>query len=153
MEKELTKSHDHYLLQLTYTISSGPNQLWHLLTSSKGLALWFPQLSRQEQELVFNMPDFKECLAIQQEIKNQLFSFDWFGAVNSFAFREEKGKTLVTFTEKSPSHFPNLERDLAGWINQNRRLESYFKTGKIPDIMESFMDCQEWVRQEIQKNC
>lgn len=153
MEKQLTKSDDDYLLQLTYTISSDPDQLWHLLTSSKGLALWFPQLSRQEQELVFSMPDFKECLAIRQEIKNQLFSFDWFGAVISFAFREEKGQTLVAFSEKSPSHFPNLERDLAGWLNQNLRLISYLETGQMPEVMESFSDCQEWVKKELQKNC
>lgn len=153
MNKKLLSTETSHILTLSYDINGYIDDFWSLLTTSSGLQKWFPELSRQENNLGFLAGDFDTNLAIIKEDMSTAFAFDWFGATITFAIsqNEPKSSHQISFTEEIPSTFEQSSLDLAGWCNQNQRLMIYANTGHLPDTMALYQDSQDWINSQLRK--
>lgn len=134
MEKTLITQEEGWIFQLSYQVPQSSQFVWQTLATNRGLKSWFEELSIANGQLIFQIDDFREEMAIRDFEPLKQFAFDWAGAQVSFSLTAlDKESCRLDFVEVMPRTFPHPLRDLTGWAVQNERLATYFREGYLPD--------------------
>lgn len=107
--------------QTELVIQADVSEVWKLLTTTEGLAKWFPELKAEhlasDNMLTFEADGFKAEMAVLVYEEQEHFKLMWDSGEVSFRLKKvHPGETSLAFLELLPLSFPNLYQDLAGCI-------------------------------------
>ncbi|WP_086348078.1 SRPBCC domain-containing protein [Candidatus Enterococcus clewellii] len=114
--------------QQELVIHTSVSKVWQLLTTTEGLAKWFPELDAEhlteKNVLTFKADGFKAEMDVLAYDKPTYFKLMWDSGEISFRLKENiPNETNLDFLEILPDSFPNLYQDIAGWHYELRRLK------------------------------
>ncbi|MBP1044734.1 SRPBCC domain-containing protein [Enterococcus sp. BWM-S5] len=114
--------------QTELVIQADVSEVWKLLTTTEGLAKWFPELKAEhlasDNMLTFEADGFKAEMAVLVYEEQEHLKLMWDSGEVSFRLKEvHPGETSLAFLERLPLSFPNLYQDLAGWHYELKRLK------------------------------
>ncbi|MBM7643684.1 hypothetical protein [Streptococcus loxodontisalivarius] len=118
MDIRLTQSSGNWQLDAVKILSASKEQIWDLLTTSQGLASWFPQLSWTDQGWLFTMPERELVFSAIEKRDQEFLQIAWDQAVLTFELLENGLRFKEVIPCDYQSDYSDAKKDMAGWLTQ-----------------------------------
>lgn len=148
IEKQYSKDASFVKQKLAVLIDADKKDIFHYLATTEGISLWFPQLSIEEKQVLFDMGDgIFEKMQLLDYKTDEHISYEWATGKIEFKLEVIAEGTQLVLEETLPADFTAIAEDFTGWFVQMQNIKSVAETGSPAKIdREEIMA----VKQDIQ---
>lgn len=135
IEKQYSKDESFVKQKLAVLIDAEKKDVFHFLATTEGISLWFPQLSIEEKQVLFDMGDgIFEKMQLLDYKTDEHISYEWATGKIEFKLEEVKEGTRLVLEEALPLDFTAVPEDFTGWFVQMQNIQSVAETGSPAQI-------------------
>lgn len=130
IEKQYSKDASFVKQKLAVFIDADKKDIFHYLATTEGISLWFPQLSIEEKQVLFDMGDgmFEKMKLLDYKTDDHI-SYEWAAGKIEFKLADSSTGTQLILEEELPVNFTAIAEDFTGWYVQMLNIQSVAETG------------------------
>jgi hypothetical protein len=117
--------------ELKTLIDADKQTIFHLLATTEGITKWFPQLSIEDEQVLFDLGDGSfEKMRLLDYQTNDHISYEWAAGKIHFQLDDVEQGTQLILKEALPNDFKAFPEDFTGWYVQMKNVKNTAENGE-----------------------
>lgn len=117
--------------ELKTLIQADKENIFHLLSTTEGITKWFPELSIEDEKVLFDLGDgsFEKMRLLDYQTNNHI-AYEWGMGEIHFELSDAAEGTELFLKEILPIDAKGIPEDFTGWYVQMKNLKNIAENGK-----------------------
>lgn len=130
VEKKYFTDSTHAHQELKTLIQAKKETVFHLLSTTEGITKWFPELSIEEEKVLFDLGDgsFEKMRLLDYQTDHHI-AYEWGLGQIHFQLLEATEGTMLVLKEALPVDAKGIAEDFTGWFVQMQNIKNTAENG------------------------